>query len=471
MISRQARINLIEETVNAVAAGHPERRPLRWRGEDVPWPVVQIPVSHALLNPYSHRIKAQIGSLGPRRQLVADDPFGDEAQQLIAEIIRGTSGYVRIKATLARDKQEDPGVMTREGVLINANTRLVALRELGVPYIKVQVLPPDATSAELTELELGFQMRPEVRQAYSFTNELLFIKDLLDASWSPERIGLEMDRALDGNKDADRKRATQQIETSARLLQLIETIIATSGGMLTYEYFDGEIQNIREIDGSYETQRKNDPQGALRVRDAKIAGMLAGLDYRKVREIDETLLNDYVLPALEEEEDLKSIALELATGSGGTDTGTDALEGLDILDDVSDGSGEPSGITLLPIYRVLASTNDDEEVVLPAGADGGLVSMPKRVFTAAVHKALMVAIDIKEQDTRGKDELHSPMRHLSMAAASCDRARDALANVAHQQSFDVNKLQTAYEDYLRSHDELMLVLEDVGVRLTENGDS
>ena len=157
MISRQARISLIEETVNAVGADHQDRRPMRWRGEDVPWPVVQIPVSHALLNPYSHRIKAQIGSLGLSGQVIADDPFGDEAQEFIAEIVCGTPGYARIKATLARDKQQDPGVMTREGVLINANTRLVALRELGVPYIKVQVLPTDATQAELTELELGFQ--------------------------------------------------------------------------------------------------------------------------------------------------------------------------------------------------------------------------------------------------------------------------------------------------------------------------
>ena len=63
---------------------------MRWRGEDVPWPVVQIPVSHALLNPYSHRIKAQIGSLGLSGQVIADDPFGDEAQEFIAEIVCGT---------------------------------------------------------------------------------------------------------------------------------------------------------------------------------------------------------------------------------------------------------------------------------------------------------------------------------------------------------------------------------------------
>ena len=469
MISRQARISLIEETVNAVGPDHQDRRPMRWRGEDVPWPVVQIPVSHALLNPYSHRIKAQIGSLGLSGQVIADDPFGEEAQEFIAEIVCGTPGCARIKATLARDKQQDPGVMTREGVLINANTRLVALRELGVPYIKVQVLPTDATQAELTELELGFQMRPDVMQDYSFTNRLLFIKDLLDAAWSPERIGLEMDRALDGAKEGDRKRAVQQVETDARLLQLIETIRAASGERLRYDYFDAEIQNIRDIDSTYETQRKKDPQGAHRIRDAKIAGMLANLDYRKVREIDETLLKDYVLPALEEEESLKAVAQELASDSSAAQDG-DGLDGLDILDDVTDSGGSTSQVSLLPIYRLLATTDEDDDVVLPAGSGSPVHKMSKRAFTAAVHKALTVAIDVKEQDSRGMDELRSPMRHLSIAAASCDRARDALNAVAQHQLFDVTKLQTVYEDYIRSHDELLMVLERVGVRADETGD-
>lgn len=470
MISRQARISLIEETVNAVDQNHQDRRPLRWRGHDVPWAVVQIPVSHALLNPYSHRIKAQVRSLRSAGDVLEHDPFSEPAQHIIAEIIRSTPMYARIKATLKRDQQQDPGVMTREGVLINANTRLVALRELGVPYIKVQVLPADATQAELTALELGFQMQPEIRQDYSFTNELLFIKDLLDFGWSPERIGLEMDRALDGSKDGDRKKAIQRVETDARLLQLIETIRATGGGKLSYDYFDAEIQNIRDIDSAYENRRKNDPMGAERIRDAKIAGMLANLDYRKVREIDEDLLNDYVLPALEEEDALKPVARELASGSG-TPVGADDLDGLDILDELTDTSvGGDGQVSLLPIYRLLATTDEDDEVELPPSSDGTIQKMSRRAFTAAVNKALTVAIDVKEQDSRGKNELHSPMRHLAIAAASCDRARDTLKAVSSQSGFDLNKLQTAYEDYMRSHDELLMVLERVGVHINEAGD-
>lgn len=470
MISRQARINLVEQAVNAVGPDHQERRPLPWRGQDVSFPVVQIPVTHALLNPYSHRIKAQIGSLGAAGEVITTDPFGDDAQKRIADIIRTTSGFARIKATLARDKQQEPGVMTRAGVLINGNTRLVALRELNVGYIKVQILPSDATPAELTELELGFQMRPEVRQEYSFTNGLLFIKDLLDDGWSPERIGLEMDRSLDKAKEADRRKAVERIETDARLLQLIETIRAMSGGKIPYEYFDAEIQNIRDIDSTYEAQRKKNLPEAPRVRDAKIVGMLADLDYRKVREIDDTLLNRYVLPALEEEEPLKGIAAAVVNGVADS-SGGDELFGLDILDGLTDtGDGGHDGVSLLPIYQLLANADEDGEVVLPATDDGAVNTMPTRHFVASVNKALTLAIDIKEQDTKGRDQLLSPMRHLSLAASSCDRARDALKAVAADQGFNVGKLRTAYEDYMRSHDDLLMTLKTVGIQIDEAAD-
>ncbi|MGX1775272.1 hypothetical protein ACWIGW_24385 [Nocardia brasiliensis] len=469
MISRQVRINLIEQTINAIGPDHQDRRPLLWRGQDVPWPVVQIPVTHALLNPYSHRIKAQVGS-DAAHEAIRADPFGDDSQKAIAGIIRKTPQYARLKAILARDKQQEPGVMTRAGVLINANTRLVALRELNIGYIKVQILPPDATPAELTELELGFQMRPETRQDYSFTNSLLFIKDLLDDGWIPQRIGLEMDRSLDEDKESDRKKAVQRIETDARLLQLIETIRATSGGKIPYEYFDAEIQNIRDIDNAYETQRKKNPHEAQRVRDAKIVGMLADLDYRKVREIDETLLNSYVLPALEEEEPLKAITAVLANGASTTAEGEDLL-GLDILDSLTETADPGSDeVSLLPIYQLLATADEDGEVAFPATDNGVVETMPTRVFAAAVNKALTLAIDIKEQDSKGKDQLQSPMRYLSVAASSCDRARDALKAVAAAQGFSIGKLRTAYEDYMRSHDELSMMLEELGIQIDESGD-
>ncbi|WP_020498965.1 hypothetical protein [Sciscionella marina] len=332
-ITQQARRQLIATRVEAADTSSRARRTFKWRDQDVSWPEVQIPVTHALLNPRSHRIKPQVESVAARQRVIVDDPFGAEAQEVVAQIIQETPGYKRIEAELLRDGQLEPGVMTSEGVLINANTRLVALRELGFSNIKVHVLPSDATEAELTDLELSFQMRRDVKQDYSFTAQLLFIRDLLNDGWSPERIGLEMDRSLDPNKESDRKQAAQRAETDARILNIIENVIASSNGNLSYAFFDDEQQTLKDIDSAYQAHKDKNPGLAERERNAKITGMLAGLDYRRVRQIDGTYLNDYAVAALDEQAALHGHAWPLAVGSSSTAPDV-SLDGLDVLDDV-----------------------------------------------------------------------------------------------------------------------------------------
>ena len=215
------------------------------------------------LNHKSHRIQAQLRSLGEAGKIIEEDPYSEEAQSKIADIIRHTKGYETVKATIRRDQQQDPGMITHEGVLVNANTRAVVLRELCAElghdeakqfeYIKIQILPADATEPEIVRLELSYQMRPNVQQVYTFTNQLLFIRDLLAAGWTPEDIGLEMYRSYNPDIPRDRMAAAKDIETEDHLRQMIEELIASSGGALTWTDFDTERQNLVDIDSSYQT--------------------------------------------------------------------------------------------------------------------------------------------------------------------------------------------------------------------------
>lgn len=455
-VSQQARRTHIAAAQAAFPQGG-DTRPLRWRGTDVLSPVVQIPVTHALLNPRSHRIKAQIEADRTRSQVIREDPYSDDAQDLIATIIKATPGYAAVKAAIARDKQRDPGVMTSEGLLINANTRLVALRELGQNHIKVHILPTDATEPELLELELGFQMESDVKQPYSFANELLLVRDLLNLGWSPEKIGLQRDRTLDEHKAQDRKLAVQSVETDARLLNLIDTVIATGGGNLGYPGFDSAEQTIKDIDATFESMRKRDVSVAERVRDAKFVGFLAGLDYRRIRAIDEAYLDEYVLTSLEEDAALKEHALDLATGDG--HTGEEQFVGLEALDEVLGVEDDSEGtVTLKPVYRALAATPQDGQVEI-ANRDGTVLSMPASSFKAAIGHALRVAVDVKMREKNGQSDQLSPMRHLGLAATECDRAREAVTRLAGDGQLDRGRLQLAYEAYQRAHDELLMVLD------------
>ena len=451
----------------------------------MPWPVVSVPVADVLLNHKSHRIQAQLRSLGEDSKIIEDNPYSEEAQGKIADVIRHTKGYETVKDTIRRDQQQDPGTITHEGVLVNANTRAVALRDLCVElshdeskqfkYIKVQVLPADATEPEIVQLELSYQMRPNVQQEYTFANKLLFIRDLLAAGWTPEDIGLEMYRSFNPDISRDRAAAAKEIETEDRLRQIIEELIVSSGGALSWPDFDTERQNLLEIDTSYQTlAARRGVDTARRVKQAKLAGVLAGLDYRRVRLIDETYLDDYVLPALEEEPSLKPAARALAFGDA-SPVGAGEPEGLSPLDDLALDTPEPSApaqgtlVTLDPLFSLLVSNGKvdpgkdaNSTVDLPT-ADGP-TALSKSAFFDAVKNAMTVAAALKERDNQGQDALELPRKHLGAATMACDRVRRTMDNVIGTgQALDQLALQTAFDAYLRSHDELVGYLATWGI--------
>ncbi|WP_155369748.1 hypothetical protein [Catellatospora vulcania] len=477
VVLTQVRRRVIEETL-AVAAtdSHVERREIPWRAGKKLLPVVSLRVDHVVLNPRSHRIQAQLKSNPAWTDLMAADPFGAPAQDVIAQIIKETPGYERIRKLLSQEPQREPGMVTTAGVLINANTRVVALRELNREYVKVQVLPADANEIELADLELSLQMEVESKQPYSFTNRLLFIRDLL-RTHQPEDVGLKLDPALSRNIEADRKKATAEVETSARLLNMIENVIHDSGGALTYEFFDGEQQNVKDIDIAYEALlRRGQPQLADRVRRAKIAGMLAEMDYRKVRDIDATLLSDYVVGALREQPLLKDHVALLTTAepsdhAAADVTGLDILDDLDDLDDFDSRDDEAGAgvVTLEPVYRLLAATPKDGEVKLPAVGDSPAKTLAREVFSKAVFAGLNTALMAMASDSKHGTELESPYRRLMLAARACDQVKEAVARVNDRSDVDLDKVKSALGAFERARDEMVMVLEQFGVSI-DDGD-
>jgi hypothetical protein len=119
-LTQHARREIIAAAVAAATAEN-ERRPFAWRGENIMLPVVRIPVGDVLLNHRTHRVRAQVESLGAAGAIIETDSHSDEAQQLLADLIRETSGYGEVKATMRHQKQQEPGLITHEGVLVNAN--------------------------------------------------------------------------------------------------------------------------------------------------------------------------------------------------------------------------------------------------------------------------------------------------------------------------------------------------------------
>lgn len=178
MPTEQARKDFIEAAIDALPQDAETHR-IQWRGSTSRLQIIRLPLDLALLNPDSHRIKSQLESDDLASSAIELDPHSSGSQEAISNLLRATGGFEALKLDLKDKGQIDPGIATRMGLLVNANTGAVALRDLGVDYIEVAVLPPDATIGEIYALELGLQVAQDFKQDYTFTNELLFVDDLI----------------------------------------------------------------------------------------------------------------------------------------------------------------------------------------------------------------------------------------------------------------------------------------------------
>ena len=469
VITTATRENSIQAAVDAakqaVASGSGTAEELRWKGGKLVLPVATVDLDVVLLSPHSHRIKGQLQSLPQSEQdLVAADPYGPQAQSLIAHLLRETPGFERIKNALANDGQLYAGVLTTGGVLVNANTRAVALRDLREQYIKVIVLPPDAGPKEITELELQLQMEQEVKQDYSFTSQLLFIEDLINSgNYTTLEVGRALRPSLTASKK-DTKTAVDLVEGELRLLSLIREIVSASGGVLNFLYFDDQRQALIEIDQDYQRLKSTKPEEASRVRDAQLAAMIAGVDYRRLREIDSSLLDNYVAPALGESSALAPYIDTLLTSDGiGATTAAEAPAGVseffgdDEEEDASAGESPPSAATpgkpsLSGVYTLLAQTKPDEDIRLPSpgASNDDAVSLPRVLVATELFSGLTTAIENKKRDARQIDDLTAPMVHLKEAARVLDKAATAYADVKDRPGFRRADFEDAVQEYERA---------------------
>ena len=458
-ITTKARAAAIQAAADAAAeavkSGQGQSRAIKWKAGELILPVATVDLDLVLLNPNSHRIGAQLRSLeADKRKTVTDDPYSPEAQKMIAALLGETPGFDRIKNALAPGQRE-PGIITSGGVLINANTRAVALRQLRRRYINVLVLPSDAGDREITDLELQLQMELDVKQDYTLTSQLLFIEELINRGRSTLEVGRSLRPDLTDNR-ADRKKAVELVEQELRLLGLIRDVITASGDALTFVYFDDKRQALLEIDQDYQKTKNTNPEQAQRVRDAQLTGLISGMDYRKLREVDRDLLDGYLAPAMREDTTLAPHADALLGAT--TAAPPAAPAGLDLLDDDPPSDGGAPGLSTLYTLLVRAGAEDTVQLPVPDGA--AAVELPRKAVAASVAGTLLNAIENKQRDSRKLDDLAAPMVHLREAARSVDKAREAYVRVQGRAGFDHGAFRAARAEYERATAELLLLLRD-----------
>lgn len=108
---------------------------------------------------------------------------------LVAFATRGRSSSVTpIMEQLQGEEQREPLLITGDGVVVNGNRRLAAMRELFAQgpmqfdhfgYVDCAVLPSNVTPSEVVEIEVRLQMRAETKLPYGWIEESMAVREML----------------------------------------------------------------------------------------------------------------------------------------------------------------------------------------------------------------------------------------------------------------------------------------------------
>lgn len=410
-------------------------------GGEGPFIVINVKVSDALYNPNNHRVKAQLES-HPDRQLVIDDPCGDEAQAIIQKVLSETEDFEELKANLDSVGQREPGVITRSGLLVNANTRLAALREID-PHgeIRAAVLPGNAGQSDIDLLEARLQTRRDFKRDYTFPNEMNLVNDFLTRySYTPEEVAKELNWAA-SSEEKEIKKGIARVEESTRLYALMREIQAIPEDPIRLTFFDDKKQSLTDLDTRYEALKNTDAPGADLMKQARIFALLADCDYRDLRLIDGTTAIENLRPEMEKAETLgpEVEVLTAVQPKEDEEEGGDEAEGEEGDDDadlLGGGTEDDLAETMSfkPAIDLMAKSYEKDEVELPSG---------EKVSREKIVEEIQLAVEQAAEDIRSEKKastsIRGPVKALEDARKKARSAETSYKDVVEEDGFDHGK--------------------------------
>jgi hypothetical protein len=217
-----------------VSESHESYKEFKFRFGHTSLTLIHVPVTHLIYRLANYRTRdRQLDEIA--RKGLSGDFFDERFQEdaavqqaqhdiLVIEAERGKGESVKpIIEVLKESPQTDQLIITSNGVVVNGNRRLAAMRELlaseGTQYgsfklVRAAVLPDSTTLKEIRELEIALQMQPDTKLPYDWTAIGRAARDLRVDGMKDEEIEKLMDRDL---KDVNR--AINKMEQAEIYLQ------------------------------------------------------------------------------------------------------------------------------------------------------------------------------------------------------------------------------------------------------------
>ncbi|MFF9000165.1 hypothetical protein ACF1GW_07780 [Streptomyces achromogenes] len=283
------------------AGGTRETVTVDWNGQQIHVDVIDLPLNDLYLNPGTHRIRAQRTHKPDQDRNLDKDPFGEAGQAYLRSLLQAKPSdpdlrdpdFDKLKEDLDKFGQNEPGLVTHHGVLVNGNTRAVALRELGKPSMRVGVLPSSFTQADIDAVELALQLRQDQRRDYSYINRLIAMEEQAAMGRTPDQIAKEF------------RIRTATYHQERWILSTIKELndrSASGGGVaLRLVDWEGAQERLKELQRLYAKLENLDRDQAEIVKERRLAAILLNFSKTDLRHIDEAFLKEgyleEVLPA------------------------------------------------------------------------------------------------------------------------------------------------------------------------------
>ncbi|MFF7328560.1 hypothetical protein [Streptomyces sp. NPDC008150] len=284
---------LIKKRVaEAQTTGTRETVTVDWNEQKAHVDVIDLPLSKLYFNPSTHRIRAQ-RSHDPERDVVLEQaPWIRESQEYLRLLLKvsPTDTHLRdpdfdaLKDSLKEFGQNDPGLVTHTGVLVNGNTRAAALHELGVQTMRVGVLPESFTWADINAVELSLQLRKDHRRDYSYINRIIAMEEQASLGRTPEQIARDFRIQV--------KTYHQERWILSTIRELIKRSQDADGGGLRLVDWEGAQERLKELQRLYVKLETLDRDQAEVLKELRLAAILLNFSKTDVRHIDEDFLKE-----------------------------------------------------------------------------------------------------------------------------------------------------------------------------------
>ena len=219
-----------------------EKIKISYGGELHTQQVYKIPLRYLVYNIRNGRFRAEL--LEKEEELHRRfNPADKLDEQIIKTLLlnQDKNATEILKADLKKHGQIDPGIITFDGAVINANRRMAILsvlfdetRDTKFSYLRVARLPQGVDEPDIWRIEAGLQFAKDFRLDYAGINELLKLKEGIKEGLTPKDISV----ALQGRFSA--KKVKEKLE----ILKLIESHLEFTGKK--EEYF--RIQEDRDLE-------------------------------------------------------------------------------------------------------------------------------------------------------------------------------------------------------------------------------